>query len=118
MRRFLLAVALLVTGAFLLILLAAAFVEGAIHLAGILSVQHALGIDTQASKNYDSVSGYLPIVVTALGFSGLVASFIRHVNCEQRGCWRLGHPHPDHGRPVCKVHYHANVRPPRPGRAC
>lgn len=115
MRRFLLPIALLIAGAFLLILLAAAFVEGTIRIAGILGVQHALGIDTQASKNYDSVSGYLPIIVAALGFTGLVASFVRHINCEQPGCWRLGHPHPDHGRPVCRRHYHHDIAPSMKG---
>lgn len=37
---------------------------------------------------------------------GLVLGMYRHKNCESKGCWRLGHNHPDHGRPVCRHHYH------------
>ncbi len=29
----------------------------------------------------------------------------KHYNCHERGCWRLGHPHPGtNHRPVCKRH--------------
>lgn len=44
---------------------------------------------------------------------GAVVALVRHKNCEQKGCWRLGHVHPDHGRPVCRRHYHHDVVPPR-----
>lgn len=42
---------------------------------------------------------------------GLLAGAYKHANCEEPGCWRLGHRHPDHGRPVCRRHY-GNHRPP------
>jgi hypothetical protein len=37
-------------------------------------------------------------------FAGLVA-FLRHKNCHQKRCWRIGHNHPEHGWPSCKRHY-------------
>lgn len=76
--------------AFFLVLLAAGFVEMFIWASGLFGVQHSLGVDTQASKNYDTVSGYLPMVVTALGFSGLLATAWHHLNCHEAGCWRIG----------------------------
>jgi hypothetical protein len=27
-----------------------------------------------------------------------------HVNCLEKGCWRKGHPDPEHGHPVCGRH--------------
>lgn len=41
------------------------------------------------------------------------AAFYKHVNCEQPGCWRFGHRHPDHGRPTCRKHYHDTTAPER-----
>lgn len=29
--------------------------------------------------------------------------------CHQRGCWRWGHPDPEHGWPACRRHH---SRPP------
>lgn len=89
MRRTLLIVLLVVAGAFLLVAFAAVVVDVLIWMASILGVEHALGIDTQMSKNYDSVSGYLPIIVTSLGFSGLLATAWHHLNCHEKGCWRI-----------------------------
>ncbi len=43
----------------------------------------------------------------------LLGGLYRHINCEQPGCRRLGHRHPDHGRPVCRKHYHHDVVPAR-----
>lgn len=42
---------------------------------------------------------------------GAAIALLRHHNCEQPGCWRLGHRHPDHGRPVCRKHYHHDLAP-------
>jgi len=44
---------------------------------------------------------------------GGAAGLLRHHNCEHPGCWRLGHRHPEHGRPVCRAHYHHDVIPPK-----
>lgn len=38
---------------------------------------------------------------------GIALGWWRHHNCEERGCWRLGHAHPEHGRPVCRHHFHS-----------
>ena len=33
---------------------------------------------------------------------GMALAAWKHINCEQPGCLRPGHRHPDHGRPVCR----------------
>lgn len=43
-----------------------------------------------------------------------IAAAARHLNCDKRGCWRLGHRHPDHGRPTCRRHYHHDLKPKEP----
>jgi hypothetical protein len=48
-----------------------------------------------------------------LAYLGIVLGVLKHVNCEQHGCWRPGHRHPGHGRPVCRKHYHNDVEPDR-----
>lgn len=53
-------------------------------------VNHFLGIDTQASDNYDFFSGSGPVFVTLIGYTGIIITFIRHVNCHVDGCPRLG----------------------------
>lgn len=45
---------------------------------------------------------------------GGLAGLYRHINCEQPGCPWPGHRHPDHGRPVCRKHYHHDVMPRSP----
>lgn len=110
-RNALLVVLLICALAVLLLLLTAGFVMGAVWLAGALGLQHDLGMDTQTSKQYASASGSLPIIVAALGFSSFFVGLWKHVNCEQDGCWRPGHRHPGHGRPVCRNHYHHDVVP-------
>lgn len=45
-----------------------------------------------------------------LGELTLVAALLataKHHNCEHPRCPRLGHPHPGHGRPVCRRHFHS-----------
>lgn len=32
--------------------------------------------------------------------------YAKHNNCHHKTCWRLGHPHPEHGWPACKRHWH------------
>lgn len=34
-----------------------------------------------------------------------IGMFFRHRNCHVKGCWRLGHPNPDHGWPACRKHH-------------
>ena len=48
--------------------------------------------------------GEITLVAGGLGW-------FKHHNCKQKGCWRLGHRHPKHGRPVCARHYHENLVP-------
>ncbi len=35
---------------------------------------------------------------------GAMLGWYRHHNCIETGCWRPGHPDPDHGHPVCRKH--------------
>lgn len=114
--RVLSVVAVIMAVALLLMLLAAGLAVTVIATANWLGLDRALGIDTQNSQNYAFVSGSGPMFIAALGFSSVAVSLLRHLNCEQPGCWRLGHRHPDHGRPVCKWHYHEDLRPPTPKR--
>lgn len=106
MRRALLALVLVGAGAFVLVLLAAGFVEGFLAVASLLGLQHALGMDTQTSHNYAAVSGVLPIIVASLGFSGAIVGVWRHVNCHVEGCPRVGR-YGVEGTPykVCKPHH-------------
>jgi hypothetical protein len=45
-----------------------------------------------------------------LAYVGALLGVWRHVACEQRGCLRPGHRHPDHGRPVCRKHFHSDIK--------
>lgn len=53
--------------------------------------------------------GELTLLAAALGA-------YKHVACEQPRCWRPGHRHPEHGRPVCRKHFHRDLTPPAPER--
>jgi hypothetical protein len=44
-------------------------------------------------------------------FALLVAS-AKHKNCHIKGCWRVGHVHPDHGWPSCRRHYRDELATP------
>lgn len=100
-----LVIVIIIVVSILLTLTAAGFVEGFIWLAGILGLQHSLGIDTQMSKNYDSVSGYLPMIVTSLGFSGLLVTVWHHLNCHQIGCPKIArYPIAGGKYKTCKEH--------------
>lgn len=52
---------------------------------------------------YQITSG--PIIVISAWVYGI--AWLRHHNCHVKGCWRLGHLHPEHGRPVCRHHHPA-----------
>lgn len=43
----------------------------------------------------------------------LIVGFIawwHHRNCVEKGCWRKGHPDPEHGHPVCSRHSNYQLR--------
>ena len=112
LRRAALLVLAIMAGEALLLLCSAAMIYLYLKFTRLVGIQHMLGMDTQTTKNYASVSGYLPIVVAINGFSGLLVTALRHLNCEEPGCWKLGKPHPGHGRYVCRDHHHSvNVIP-------
>jgi hypothetical protein len=75
---------------------------------------HFLGIDTQASQNYDFVSGVGPMIITALGFSGMILGLWHNLNCHAPGCLRIGR-HKVSGTPWCNIHQE-EARPERSER--
>lgn len=40
---------------------------------------------------------------------------LRHVNCHERGCWRLGHTVPESGIRACHKHHPTDPRKKRNG---
>jgi hypothetical protein len=48
---------------------------------------------------------------SCLTYLAILGAAYKRVNCEEHGCWRLGHRHPGHGRPVCRRHYHSHKAP-------
>lgn len=82
------------------------------HPLGVCVGTHAQVI---ACKGYNFWSG----IGSDLGEITLLAAVIglyKHINCEEPHCPWMGHRHPDHGRPVCRKHYHTHVPPQPPKR--
>ena len=48
--------------------------------------------------------GLAGLVVTLVTVLASILSWWHHVNCIEKGCWRKGHPSPDHGHPQCRKH--------------
>lgn len=64
---------------------------------------------------YQFWSGIAGSFLTSLpGWIAAGAIFFRHHNCGHPWCPRLGHAHPDHGRPVCRRHFHSDLAAPSP----
>ena len=62
---------------------------------------------------YQFWSGIAGSFLTSLpGWTVAGVLFWRHHNCGEHGCLRLGHAHPDHGRPVCRHHFHSTDAAP------
>lgn len=67
---------------------------------------HFLGIDTQASDNYDFTSGIGPMLLTAVSMTTLISGMFRHANCHVDGCWRLArYPVAGGQFRVCRRHH-------------
>jgi hypothetical protein len=112
MKRVPLALLIVVLGMVFLSLLAAGFVEASLRITRLLHLRHVLGMDTQTTYNYDSVSGVLPIMVTALGFTGVLVTAWRRWNCHEAGCWRHGKYEIEGGVRCCDLHHPAlDTRP-------
>lgn len=60
-----------------------------------------------AGRGYQFWSGVESALERPVGWMVLGAIYLRHHNCHERRCWRLGHPHPETGRPICHRHYAA-----------
>jgi hypothetical protein len=57
-----------------------------------------LGIDDTSGPWYSFWSG----IGADLGELAIVGAILRHVNCQRKGCWRLGHHH--QGSLACRTH--------------
>lgn len=66
-------------------------------------IAHFLGLDNGSGPWYLFWSGFGSDFGEITVVGAIVAIF-RHKNCIIKGCWRLGHPDPEHGHPVCRVH--------------
>lgn len=62
----------------------------------VLHVEHGNGY--QWHSGFGSDLGQYTVV-------GAVIGAAKHKNCHHKGCWRIGHYHPDHGWPSCRHHY-------------
>ena len=62
--------------------------------------EHLIGIENASGATYLFWSG----VFADVALFGAAFTFFRHKNCHVRGCWRLGHPDPEHGHPTCRIH--------------
>jgi hypothetical protein len=104
--RLFLALLAILLGIVLLMALATALTLGFIALSRLFGFTHALGIDTQQSYNYDFVSGVGPMVITSLGFSGVLLGAWRHINCHTEGCLWIGrYPVGDGRFKTCRRHH-------------
>jgi hypothetical protein len=61
---------------------------------------HALGLDSASGPVYLALSGF----VGDLALIGAAAAFLRHRNCEVKGCLRLGRHQTAAGHHVCSRH--------------
>ena len=71
---------------------------------------HYTGSDNTAGVWYGFWSGF-GSDIGEIALLAAVFGFFRHHNCHQKGCWRLGHPDPDHNWPACRAHH--STPPPR-----
>lgn len=79
-------------------------------------LSHAFSVyvlHVQNGNGYQFWSGFGSDLGEATLFGVAIGAW-RHINCESPGCPRTGHRHPDHGRPVCRKHYHDPIIPPKP----
>ena len=104
MKRILFTLALIALTALLLVILATGFVELFLWISGIFGLHKELGTSTQTTENYAFVSGIGPIVITTLGFSGLLVTAWKHWNCHEPGCWRHGKYELSSGVKACDIH--------------
>lgn len=65
----------------------------AVAMALPIVILHAIGADTQASRQYAFLSAPAGPLVAVLGYSSLLGVGLRHVNCHYRRCWRIGRHH-------------------------
>ncbi len=63
---------------------------------------------------YNAFSGILSDIGEITIFTGLVVG-LRHVNCHERHCFRLGHVVPESGVRACHKHHPTNPRKRRSG---
>lgn len=115
MKATLIAIAGVVLAFIVLLLLALGFVELFLWATGVLNLHKQLGTSAQTTENYAFVSGIGPMVVTTLGFAGILVTAFRHFNCHVNSpsfCWRFGHPVEGTSFRACKAHHPSQFRQP------
>lgn len=65
---------------------------------------HVTGADNVSGPWYGFWSGFGSDLGEATIIGAVIAA-ARHRNCHVKGCWRLGHPDPEHGFPACRHHH-------------
>lgn len=65
---------------------------------------HYTGSDNVSGPWYGFWSGF-GSDLGEITLIGAVVAAARHKNCVVKGCWRLGHPDPEHGLPACRKHH-------------
>lgn len=77
-------------------------------------LQHWLAVHTGSVNtpgtppNYNFFSGFgsdLSEITQAISLIALAAAFLRHQNCEVKGCWRLGRHKTAAAHRVCRKHH-------------
>lgn len=71
---------------------------------------HLIGIDSQATQFYAFYSGFGTFLLASLGYTGLIVTMLRTLNCHAPGCPRIGrYPLAGGQFKVCR-HHHADER--------
>ena len=74
----------------------------------IVHLSQETGTSDSNSRAYDFWSGFGSDIGEATIVGGIVAG-LRHANCHQKGCWRIGHV--IHGTTIRTCHKHHPLHP-------
>ena len=108
MKRSLLTVMAVVLAWLVLIFLMTGLIELFLWTTGVLGLHHQLGTSSQTTENYAAPSGTLAVMITSLGFVGVLVTAFKHFNCHVNSpyfCWRFGHAVPGTSFRACHAHH-------------
>ena len=72
------------------------------------------GTVNESGPYYGFWSGFGSDIGEVTILTGLIMG-LRHVNCHESGCWRIGHHVPESGVRACHKHHPTNPRTKRNG---